>query len=114
MRAEDFDEILSFGTYSSLEKGAFKPHASLYAQANGSLSVKAAGLNLLPGGGASSVGSGSHSSRPPALICIMLLDTSVEPVMVARYPTLLVLLAVQFTTRAASQLGIYSCTHTCL
>ena len=65
MRAEDFDEILSFGTYSSSEKGPFKPHASLNAQANGSLSVKAAGLELLPGGGASSVGSGSHSSRPP-------------------------------------------------
>lgn len=58
MQAEDFDEILSFGTYPSAGQAAFQPHASLTAQANGSLSVKAAGLNLLPAGGESSIGSG--------------------------------------------------------
>ena len=58
MQAEDLDEILSFGTYPSADQGAFQPHASLTAQANGSLIVKAAGLNLLPAGGQSSIGSG--------------------------------------------------------
>lgn len=58
MHAEDYDEILSFGTYPSSQNGPFQPHASLTAQANGSLSVKAAGLKLLPGGGETSIGSG--------------------------------------------------------
>ena len=114
MSAEDFDEILSFGTYSSSEKGPFKPHASLYAQANGSLSVKAAGLNLLPGGGASSVGSGSHSSRSPTPICICCLMLVCGACHGRTSPTLLPLLAVQSITRAASQSGIYSCTHPCV
>ena len=61
MRAEDFDEILSFGAFSASQNGPFKPHASLNAQTNGSLSVKAADLKLLPGGGATSVGSGRCS-----------------------------------------------------
>lgn len=73
MRAEDFDEILSFGAYSSSQNGAFKPHASLNAQTNGSLSVKAAELKLLPAGGQSSVGSGGCSSNASALICVRLI-----------------------------------------
>ena len=58
MQAGDFDEILSFGSYTSPGQGTFQPHASFTAQTNGSLSVKAAGLQLLPGGGESSIGSG--------------------------------------------------------
>lgn len=58
MRAEDFDESLSFGSYASSNNVAFKPHASLTAQANGSLNVKAAGLKLLPDGGDSQIGAG--------------------------------------------------------
>ena len=86
MYAEDYDEILSFGTYSSSQKGPFKPHASLNAQANGSLSVKAAGLKLLPEGGESSVGSGSYSQRPLAAVCILLPDVIVQRVLVACLP----------------------------
>ena len=57
MLARDSDEVLSFGTFPSAD-GPFEPHASLSAQANGTLAVKAAGLDLLPGGGNAFVGSG--------------------------------------------------------
>lgn len=73
MRSEGFDEILSFGAFSSSQNGPFKPHASLNAQSNGSLSVKAAEVKLLPAGGATSVGSGRCSSNASALLCIKLL-----------------------------------------
>ncbi len=58
MLAQDTDEVLSFGTYPSAQGGPFEPHASLNAQANGSLAVKAGGLNLLPSGGETIIGSG--------------------------------------------------------
>ena len=112
MRAEDYDEILSFGTYSSSEKGAFKPHASLTAQANGSLSVKAAGLKLLPEGGASSVGSGDYTSRPPAPTCVMLLEEILECVLVACLPQFAAGCAV--LGQSCLSLGLYSCAHTFL
>ena len=65
MLAEDTDEVLSFGTYSSAGAAAFEPHASLNAQANGSLAVRAGGLNLLPGGGDTVIGSGKFESVTP-------------------------------------------------
>ncbi|KAL3159984.1 hypothetical protein ABBQ38_010372 [Trebouxia sp. C0009 RCD-2024] len=46
MRAEDFDESLAFGSYASTNNTAFKPHASLTAQANGSLNNKQADLTV--------------------------------------------------------------------
>ena len=61
MMARDSDEVLSFGTFISAE-GPFEPHASLAAQSNGTLAVKAAGLDLLPGGGAASFGSGEQET----------------------------------------------------
>ncbi|KAL3159986.1 hypothetical protein ABBQ38_010374 [Trebouxia sp. C0009 RCD-2024] len=66
MHAEDFDESLAFGSYASSDNSAFKPHASLTAQANGSLNIKAAGLQLLPGGGESRIGSGKLNVACPA------------------------------------------------
>ena len=68
MLARDSDEVLSFGTFPSVN-GPFEPHASLAAQANGTLAIKAAGLDLLPGGGDACVGSGkaSHSYQSKAL-----------------------------------------------
>ena len=62
MLAEDADEVLSFGSYLSSGAAAFEPHASLNAQANGSLVVRAGGLNLLPGGGDTVIGSGKFES----------------------------------------------------
>ena len=59
MLAQDTDEVLSFGTYPSAQGRPFEPHASLNAQANGSLAVQARGLNLLPSGGETVIGSGS-------------------------------------------------------
>ena len=58
MRAQEYDEILSFGSYAPTDNIAFKPQASLTAQTNGSLKIKAAGLQLLPDGGESRFGSG--------------------------------------------------------
>ena len=59
MMARDSDEVLSFGTFTTAA-GPFEPHASLNAQSNGTLAVKAAGLDLLPGGGEASLGSGER------------------------------------------------------
>ena len=61
MMARDSDEVLSFGTFTSAG-GPFEPHASLAAKSNGTLAVKAAGLDLLPGGGAASFGSGGQET----------------------------------------------------
>ena len=63
MLAEDTDEVLSFGTHASAN-GPFQPHASLNAQANGSLAVNAVGLNLLPSGGDTYIGSGKIHMIP--------------------------------------------------
>ena len=61
MMARDSDEVLSFGTFTSAE-GLFEPHASLNAHSNGTLAVRAAGLDLLPGGGEATVGSGEQKT----------------------------------------------------
>ena len=63
MLAEDTNEVLSFGTHASAN-GPFQPHASLNAQANGSLVVNAVGLNLLPSGGDTYIGSGKIHTIP--------------------------------------------------
>lgn len=51
------DEVLSFGAYP-FANTSFRPHASLTADASGTLAVKAADVQLLPAGGNASIGSG--------------------------------------------------------
>ena len=68
MLAQDTDEVLSFGTYPSSQGGPFQPHASLNAQANGSLAVQAGCLNLLPSGGETIIGSG-RSEPDSTVVC---------------------------------------------
>ncbi len=60
------DEILSFGAYP-YSNSSFQPHASLTANSNGTLAVKAGAVQLLPAGGSASVGSGIV--RLPAQSC---------------------------------------------
>ena len=62
MPAEETDEVLSFGTYPSATDARFAPHASLHALPNGSLTIKAKGFTLLPGGGDTLIGSGKIAS----------------------------------------------------
>ena len=50
-------EGLSFGAYDSTH--AFRPHASLTAQANGSLAVMSEDLSLQPSKGSAMLGSGT-------------------------------------------------------